>query len=139
MEAARLAWPRGLRRHCIESAAVKPLPTMNGRLMQTEAVARREPAPASNAPPTVEIAVPVYDEAPGLEIAVRRLHSYLSERFPFSWRIVIVDNASTGDTLGVARRLAAELNGLRLLHLDRKGRGLALRTAWITSDLGGSV
>src|SRR3954447_726220 len=83
--------------------------------------------------PDVEIVVPVYDEAAGLEHSIRRLHRFLSDGFPFSWRIVIADNASVDATPDIARRLAVTLPGVRHLRLERKGRGRALRTAWSAS------
>ena len=39
----------------------------------------------------VEIVIPVYDEKRVLEASTRRLHGFLSDGFPFSWRIVIGD------------------------------------------------
>ncbi|TYB44112.1 bifunctional glycosyltransferase family 2/GtrA family protein [Actinomadura chibensis] len=83
---------------------------------------------------TVEIVLPVHNEERALPGCVRTLHAYLLERMPFPWRITVVDNASTDRTLRVARWLASDLPGVAVLHLDRKGRGLALRTAWATSD-----
>jgi len=91
------------------------------------------PAPPA-APPVVEIAVPVFNEEQVLGDRVERLHAYLSERFPFSWRITIVDNASTDGTWLVARRLARELPNVDARHLRDKGRGRALRAAWTASD-----
>jgi glycosyltransferase involved in cell wall biosynthesis len=85
-------------------------------------------------PPQVEIVVPVYNEERALAASIRRLHGYLSESFPFSWRIVIADNASTDSTLAVARRLANELTATVVLHVPAKGRGRALRAAWSASD-----
>jgi putative flippase GtrA len=82
----------------------------------------------------VEIVIPVYNEERDLEPSVRRLHGYLSERFPLTWLVTIVDNASSDHTWGVACRLANELDGVRALHLDEKGRGRALRAAWSESD-----
>jgi len=84
--------------------------------------------------PLVEIVVPVYNEHAVLATSIRRLHSYLSEEFPFSWRIVIADNASTDDTLAIAQGLAEALPGVDVLHLAQKGRGRALRAAWSTSE-----
>ena len=84
--------------------------------------------------PVVDIVVPVFDEERALEPSVRRLHAYLTDDFPFSWRITIVDNASTDATWSQARMLERELPGVQALHLDRKGRGLALRCAWSASD-----
>jgi putative flippase GtrA len=91
---------------------------------------RKLPAAAA---PDVEIVVPVYNEAAGLEQSVRRLHRFLSDGFPFSWRIVIADNASVDATPEIARNLALRLPGVRHLRLEQKGRGRALRTAWSAS------
>jgi putative flippase GtrA len=82
----------------------------------------------------VEVVVPVYNEQAALEDSVRRLHAFLSEGFPFSWRIVVADNASTDGTPFVAASLARELDGVAHLRLERKGRGLALREAWSRSE-----
>src|SRR4051794_28412375 len=84
--------------------------------------------------PAVDIVVPVYDEEADLGPGVRRLHAYLTERFPFSWRITIADNASKDRTPLVAAALAAELPGVRVVRLEEKGRGRALRTVWSASD-----
>jgi glycosyltransferase involved in cell wall biosynthesis len=78
----------------------------------------------------VDVVVPVYNEEAALERSIRRLHAFLSDGFPFTWRIVVADNASADGTPLVARALAAELPGVVHLRLERKGRGLALRQAW---------
>jgi glycosyltransferase involved in cell wall biosynthesis len=78
----------------------------------------------------VEIAVPVFNEEKVLEGSIRRLHGYLRAAFPFSWQVVIADNASTDTTLAVARRLSYELPGVEVVHLAEKGRGRALRAVW---------
>jgi putative flippase GtrA len=83
---------------------------------------------------TVEVVVPVYNEERALPGCLRTLHTRLSGEFPFGWRITVVDNASTDRTVAVAGELAAELPGVRVVHLDRKGKGVALRTAWGASD-----
>jgi glycosyltransferase involved in cell wall biosynthesis len=84
-------------------------------------------------PPQVEVVVPVFNEQAGLAASIRRLHRHLSTDFPFSWRIVVVDNASTDATLAVAHCLADELPGVEVMHLSAKGRGRALRAAWSAS------
>jgi putative flippase GtrA len=84
--------------------------------------------------PLVDIVVPVHNEQAGLERSIRRLHSFLQANMPFAWRIVIADNASTDDTLAVARSLSFELTRTRVLHLSAKGRGRALRRAWSESN-----
>ncbi|HEX4009671.1 MAG TPA: glycosyltransferase [Solirubrobacteraceae bacterium] len=85
-------------------------------------------------PARIDVVVPVYNEEAGLEDSIRRLHAFLSDELPYAWRIVIADNASTDQTLAIARALAFELERTTVLHLDRKGRGRALRVAWSASD-----
>lgn len=82
----------------------------------------------------VDIVVPVYNEQAALAMSTHRLHQFLTESFPLTWRITIADNASDDDTWNIARRLAATLPGVRAVHLDAKGRGRALRTVWEASD-----
>jgi putative flippase GtrA len=78
--------------------------------------------------------VPVHNEKQARGPSVRRLHRFLSGEFPFSWRIVIADNASTDGTYAVACELARRLDAVSVLRLERKGRGRALRAAWSASD-----
>jgi putative flippase GtrA len=82
----------------------------------------------------LDVTVPVYNEAHVLGTSIATLHRYLSANFPFTWRITIVDNASTDETLAIAHRCAEQHADVHVLHLDRKGRGLALREAWLRSD-----
>ncbi|MGI8334714.1 glycosyltransferase [Actinomadura scrupuli] len=82
----------------------------------------------------VEVVVPVYNEERVLAASVHRLDTYLTRNFPYSFRITIADNASTDGTWQVAHGLAQRLPHVRAVHLDRKGRGRALRHVWSTSD-----
>ncbi len=85
-------------------------------------------------PVDVEIVVPVYNEAAQLEERITALRTFLDESFPFRALVTIVDNASTDDTYRVASRLASGVAGVAAMHLPRKGRGYALRSAWSTSE-----
>ncbi|MGH9213015.1 MAG: glycosyltransferase [Acidimicrobiales bacterium] len=84
--------------------------------------------------PTVDLVVPVYNEEADLERSIRRLHAFLGEQFPLSWQVTIADNASTDDTWNIACRLDKEFDDVHAFHLDQKGRGRALRAAWLASD-----
>src|SRR5262249_6210508 len=84
--------------------------------------------------PSVEIVIPVYNEAVVLEESVRRLHEFLSAGFPYAWQITVADNASTDGTPFIAHELAGELPRVGLVQLREKGRGRALRAAWSASD-----
>jgi putative flippase GtrA len=94
-----------------------------------ERIESRPPPP----PADVEIVIPVHNEEGVLAASVRRLHGYLTQRFPLSATITIADNASTDATWPIATALAAELPGVRAPHLGQKGRGRALRAAWAGS------
>ncbi|HEX4215479.1 MAG TPA: bifunctional glycosyltransferase family 2/GtrA family protein [Candidatus Dormibacteraeota bacterium] len=93
-----------------------------------------QPEGADAAPPTLDVVIPVFNEEADLETAVRRLHAHLAAGFPYRFRITVADNASTDGTLRVARRVAAELSDVAVVHLDEKGRGRALHRAWSSSD-----
>lgn len=84
--------------------------------------------------PVVDVVVPVYNEQGALAASIRRLHRYLAETLPFSARITIADNASIDDTPRIAAELADELDGVRVIRLEQKGRGRALHTVWSASD-----
>ncbi|UEJ83825.1 glycosyltransferase [Brachybacterium halotolerans subsp. kimchii] len=84
--------------------------------------------------PRLDIVLPVLDEAATLQASVETVHAFLtaSTELP-SWQITIADSASTDGTGAIADLLAARLPSVRNVHLPRKGRGLALRTAWLSS------
>lgn len=82
----------------------------------------------------VDIVLPVYNEEQALPEAVRRLRAFLDRGFPYTWRIVIADNGSTDATGEVALALVREdPDRLAYLHIPEKGRGRALRRAWLAS------
>ena len=83
---------------------------------------------------SVDLVIPCYNEERTLAASVEKLHAWADEHLPYKWRIVIADNASTDGTLGVAQQLAARFpDEVAYVHLDQKGRGRALKKAWLTS------
>lgn len=83
----------------------------------------------------VDILLPVYNEQHVLEKSVTSLRDFLQKNLSdFNWVISIGDNASTDNTLAVARQLAARYPDVRALHLDRKGRGRMVKYAWNNSE-----
>ena len=83
----------------------------------------------------LDIVFPVYNEAHVLAGSVEKLRGYLQDSgFPYTWRIVIADNASTDGTLAAAHSLEDRFDDVAALHLPQKGRGRALRKAWLESE-----
>jgi len=83
---------------------------------------------------SVEVVVPVYNEQDALPKSIPALCAYLENYFPYRWSVVIADNASTDATLAVAEGLAAGDPHVRVMHLEEKGRGRALKAAWSASE-----
>ena len=84
--------------------------------------------------PVLDVVVPVYNEQAALADSIHRLHRHLSDGFPYPVRITIADNASVDETARIAAELAAELEGVRVVRLEQKGRGRALHQVWADSD-----
>jgi len=84
--------------------------------------------------PVLDVVVPVYNEQTALADSIYRLHHHLRESFPYPVRITIADNASVDDTPRIAADLAAELDDVRVVRLEQKGRGRALHQVWAASD-----
>jgi len=91
------------------------------------------PYPKDAAVRTVDIVIPVLNEAHVLEKSVRTVFEYLRGHLPYRWQMVIVDNGSTDGTQDVARRICAREPQVHFIHLLQRGRGRALRHAWLQS------
>jgi glycosyltransferase involved in cell wall biosynthesis len=87
-----------------------------------------------NAELSVDVVIPVLNEAHVLKKSVGTLLSFLRSSLHYSWQIVIVDNGSTDGTQNVAKELVATHPEVKLLRLLQKGRGRALRHAWLRSN-----
>ena len=82
---------------------------------------------------SVDIIIPVYNEEHVLAQSVAALRKFLAQGFAHQYRIVVADNASTDGTLAVAQRLAQKHADVASLHIPQKGRGRALKAAWLAS------
>lgn len=82
---------------------------------------------------TVDITIPVYNEEDALPQTIAVLTNFLQKSLPNPWQIVIADNASTDDTRAVSEMLCQQHSGVNYLRIPQKGRGRALRTAWLDS------
>jgi len=82
--------------------------------------------------PLLNVTVPAFNERRCLVPNVRRLVAFL-DGLAVSYEVVIADNGSTDETLALAGGLSDELKNVRVLHLDERGRGRALKAAWKSS------
>src|ERR1700732_1226590 len=90
--------------------------------------------PTENTQIRLDVVIPVLNEAHVLKTSVETLFAYLRSSLQYRWQIVIVDNGSTDGTQNVAKELVAAYPQVKLLRLLQKGRGRALRCAWLRSS-----
>lgn len=82
---------------------------------------------------TVEVVIPVYNEEQTLPRSIMILTEFLRDNLSNPWRVVIADNASTDDTRSVSEMLCAKDPSVTYMRIPLKGRGRALRAAWMDS------
>lgn len=85
--------------------------------------------------PSVEFVIPVLNEERALPGSVERLHGFLHGAMKaYDWCIVVADNGSTDRTPDVCEELSSRYEEVGYLRLEERGRGRALRTAWLAGE-----
>jgi putative flippase GtrA len=82
---------------------------------------------------TLDVVIPVFNEERSLVASVEAVVALLDD-LPLVSTVTVADNASTDRTGALADQLAARHPGVRVVHLEEKGRGRALKAAWSSSD-----
>src|SRR4030042_3378546 len=80
--------------------------------------------------PSALVVLPVYNEEKVLRQSVQTLTDFLRNHDRYEWKIVIADNNSKDRTGEIGREVESENPLVQYIHIPRKGRGIALRTAW---------
>ena len=74
--------------------------------------------------------MPVYNEIDLCEVALRRLHKFLTENFP-NFEIIVIESGSSDGTAEVLDRLVQELINIQVIHETvRNGMGAAIRLGY---------
>ena len=75
----------------------------------------------------LSIIVPAHNEEKSLYQTIKSFDKYLSQQ-PYDYEIIIVNDGSTDKTEEIAKKLAVEINGLRLINNKiNTGKGAAVR------------
>ena len=83
---------------------------------------------------SLEIVLPVLNEERSLRASTARLHEFLAANLDgHDWRILIADNGSTDSTPDVAAQLVRDYERVGWMRLEQRGRGRALKRAWLES------
>jgi dolichyl-phosphate beta-glucosyltransferase len=74
----------------------------------------------------LSIILPAYNEERRLPETLRQIVSYLTEQ-PYRSEVIIADDGSTDDTAALVEQLMQQHPSIRLLRLDHRGKGYAVR------------
>lgn len=86
-------------------------------------------------PPQLTIVVPAYNEATRLGLSLAKIVDYLNQHFA-SAELIVVDDGSTDETAGVAKRVLAESEALstRVIRYEQnRGKGYAVRVGLLSA------
>lgn len=83
---------------------------------------------------TLNITIPVLNEEEQLAASVSRVLSMLDGLEGMSAEVVVADNGSTDRTARIAEGLAGRDGRVRVVRLEHRGRGGALKRAWMDSQ-----
>ena len=83
---------------------------------------------------TVDIVIPVLNEEHSLPRCISTLGGFVDDYPGRDWKFTVADNGSTDRTPDVARELADADERVRVIRLEQRGRGRALKRAWQKSD-----
>lgn len=88
------------------------------------------------ASPSVDIVIPCLNEEKQVPATLDALGTYCATNLDaYTWKVVVADNGSTDQTLARAQVKAAEdPKHFGAIHLPVRGRGRALKKAWLESD-----
>ena len=88
-----------------------------------------------NAPISLCVVIPVLNEEKVLATSANSIAEYMSSNLNnYNWHVRIADNGSTDSTPEIARELTTQNNRFDYLRIEQKGRGRALKEAWLSSD-----
>jgi glycosyltransferase involved in cell wall biosynthesis len=83
---------------------------------------------------TVTIVIPVYNEETDLPNCISRLVEVTRSNKLYEWRILIADNASVDATRKIGESLVKDYSEVGYIYIPQKGRGRALRSAWLNNE-----
>ena len=83
---------------------------------------------------SIDIVIPVLNEEKSLPICLDKILIYINDNKQYKWHIIIADNGSNDSTNLIASSYAGKYKNISLVTLSKRGRGRALKKAWLSSD-----
>jgi glycosyltransferase involved in cell wall biosynthesis len=81
----------------------------------------------------LSVIIPTYNEDARIERSLERLVAHLEGK-PYAWEVLVVDDGSTDRTVAAVQETAARLPHIRLLSLEHRGKGWAVKSGMLASS-----
>ena len=81
----------------------------------------------------LSIVVPAHNEENRLPACLVSIDAYLSQQ-SYTYEVIVVENGSSDDTVGVTKRFAAEHPYVKLMAVDTRGKGLAVKAGMLAAQ-----
>ena len=83
----------------------------------------------------IDIVIPVYNEEQILEKNIGKLIASLKVNLSYkNYKVIIADNGSIDNTFAISQKLEKRHSEVTCFYLNQKGRGNALKKAWLESE-----
>ena len=82
---------------------------------------------------SIDIVIPVLNEEKSLPICLKKILKYIKTHTQYNWSIIIADNGSVDSTNKIANSYSQKYKNISLISLSKRGRGRALKKAWLSS------
>ena len=82
--------------------------------------------------PFLSLIIPAHNEQARLPASLPKIHEFLKAQ-AFSWEVIVVDSGSRDGTAQVVRDFTARWPELRLVQVERPGKGLAVRRGMLAA------
>jgi glycosyltransferase involved in cell wall biosynthesis len=82
--------------------------------------------------PFLSLVIPAHNEQARLPTSLPVIHEFLKTQ-SFTWEVVVVDSGSRDDTAQVVRDFIGRWPALRLVQVERPGKGLAVRRGMLAA------
>lgn len=80
----------------------------------------------------LSIIIPAYNEERRLPGTLSQILEYLAAQ-PYCAEVIVVENGSTDDTVGVVQRFMQDHPNVRLIRSERRGKGIAVRLGMLAA------
>ncbi|MBN1317383.1 MAG: glycosyltransferase family 2 protein [Anaerolineales bacterium] len=89
--------------------------------------------PQKNDSLLLSIIIPAHNEENRLPESLDKINAFLSQQ-TYTCEIIVVENGSSDDTIGVVERFAAEKPYIKLIVVDTRGKGLAVKSGMLAAQ-----